>query len=338
MADHLFRQSLGGRSAVALAALTFMLVVPIRAQAASLTPGVPNQVPPLVPAGAQAAVAGALAHTGGVPSAGDGAAVPAPGSVPSVSPTPVPAVSHPGSGAPTDASVAAVRSVSQPPAIPPAAQAQISQAQSRLGPRADPSVATASRPAAGVTSRPRPAMALAPSIAGRAATRPTARLAARPRARRAGRRAGRPGGRRGGRAHARRPVAMAASFASGASWLPASAEVAGARDRQRSTERPRRDAARGAGPGSRARPRLRLANTSAVASLPVSPPASTFLPPAGADGISAGGAGGAAGATAAALLALVGVYALSALLPGLLSLGLSRWRSALLACRLERPG
>jgi len=67
-------------------------------------------------------------------------------------------------------------------------------------------------------------------------------------------------------------------------------------------------------------------------------PATSALPPAGAEGATGGGAAGAAGASAAALLVFVALYLTRALLPGLLALGVSRWQSALLVCRLERPG
>ena len=60
-------------------------------------------------------------------------------------------------------------------------------------------------------------------------------------------------------------------------------------------------------------------------------PASGSLPPAGA------GAGG-VGAGAATLLALVALCLLGTLLPGLLRLEMSPWRSADYAMRLERPG
>jgi len=61
------------------------------------------------------------------------------------------------------------------------------------------------------------------------------------------------------------------------------------------------------------------------------------MPPAGVEGAT-GGAGSAGGATAAALLTLVGICLMRALLPGLLALRIGPWRSALLVCRLERPG
>ena len=79
---------------------------------------------------------------------------------------------------------------------------------------------------------------------------------------------------------------------------------------------------------------LHAATTSPVVNLP----ATSFLPPAGSGGTMAGGAAGAAGAGAAALLLLIALYGMRALLPGLLALGPGRWRSALLVCRLERPG
>jgi hypothetical protein len=98
----------------------------------------------------------------------------------------------------------------------------------------------------------------------------------------------------------------------------------------------RRHARSAASSGPRHVPRPREVAVSTVPALQL--PATGALPPTGAEGATGGGATGAAGASAAALLVFVALYLTRALLPGLLALGVSRWQSALLVCRLERPG
>lgn len=84
--------------------------------------------------------------------------------------------------------------------------------------------------------------------------------------------------------------------------------------------------------------RKRAVIASAVAVMAtISPPASSSLPPGGAEGFATGAGGASAGATASAVLALASVALLAALLPGLLALDVLPWRSAVLILRLERP-
>lgn len=70
----------------------------------------------------------------------------------------------------------------------------------------------------------------------------------------------------------------------------------------------------------------------------VSPPESGSLPPGGSEGFAAGAGGASPGASASAVLALAGMALLAALLPGLLSVDVSPWRSAVPTLELERPG
>jgi hypothetical protein len=67
------------------------------------------------------------------------------------------------------------------------------------------------------------------------------------------------------------------------------------------------------------------------------PPGTAFVPPGGTEGASSGGVGAAGGATAV-LLGVAALWLLRSLLPGLLTLDLFPWQSALRAMRLERPG
>jgi len=110
---------------------------------------------------------------------------------------------------------------------------------------------------------------------------------------------------------------------------PVEANALTTRQADRGVRRPSRRAVR-----PDARPVRAPVATSPVITLP----APGALPPSGAGGTTAGGAAAAAGAGAAALLVLIALYGMRALLPGLLALGPGRWRSALLVCRLERPG
>jgi hypothetical protein len=83
---------------------------------------------------------------------------------------------------------------------------------------------------------------------------------------------------------------------------------------------------------------MATALNSAGATAPVSLPAAGLPPPGGAEGFATTPGGGAAAGTAAALLALLGALLVAALLPGLLRLDLSPWRSAVVSHQLERPG
>lgn len=310
MADHLVRKPRGmwGTLAIAVAVLVFVLVAPRPALAdgaasvAATQPGASVSVSvPTVSVSIPAVSVQAPAVSGSVP----GVSV----SVPRVS------VSIRSASAPA-AAVSVAAPVVHSPTAAVAAVAAMAPAQ-----------ATASVRTPGPASHP----AVVITAAGRVHRRSAAGTRIRSRAASTSVRRSRPGrGERVARATIRHPV-----VASSAPWSAGTGSVAPVA-RETPATHPRRDPR---GSSARAvhrtvRPVHEAATTSPVVNLP----ATNFPAPAGSGGTVAGGAAAAAGAGAAVLLLLIALYGMRALLPGLLALGPSRWRSALLVCRLERPG
>lgn len=340
MADHLLRKFRGlrGVGAMFVALVMLALIAPAGAEASGPGSGVLSQLSDVVPASAQSAVSAALSQ---VPSATSGGAaavsVPAPSapvvkpsaspSLPSVAPSgavPVPTIHLPTVQVPT----VHVPAVHVPLWGPPSVVVQTPSAPVGTGPRPDVAAAV-------------PALSLKPTR-----TTPNPRPPAVPdpfrRRHASAHRLDHPQGHRGGHIDARgsaRPAAapLAPSAGASAPWSPVTLSLAPGR-RGTQPVPPARHPDFG-GPASRARHLSAQGSppTSAVTNLQLGPPVPVSLAPGGAEGSAPGAAGGAAGATAA-ILALIGICMLRALSPGLLGLGLTPVRSALLVSRLERPG
>jgi hypothetical protein len=341
MADHLFRKTWGslGTPALLVALLVFVLATPGRARADSPTSGAVGQLSAVVPAAAQAAVSAALNQAS---SAGANVAVTVP-----VSPAPaavVPASPPPAAGPSPTPSTPTPSASTRSTSMPLAPVASVLSGPVTPAPPSQPAAATATAaaPAASATptsnaSAPGPASigqsaaaalsgSLIRSIPGKATgQRAVHGITRHPR---------RPGW--GGRSTAlRHPVAPASPAWRAPLWSPTTPLAAPARHHSREAAPAHRNTLGGpADRGHGSRPPL----DPAAAAPTVQLPPSSALPPAGVESVAVGGASGAAGATAAALLALVGICLMRALLPGLLALRIGRWQSALLVCRLERPG
>lgn len=330
MVDLSFRKLLGHRIAwaLALALLVAALWIPAGAQAATGTPGVPSAVTALpdVPAAAQATVGAALAQAG----AGDVdrasvAAVPAP--VPSVSssppPAPAPSASPPPALAATPAITMPVAHVDVPTSVSPAGSLPIpdpaSVVESGAGlalsaPRPDPAASAAREPTGGVSDsdvrRAQPSGHGGPvGAAHRSFGRGEPLVAA----------------------HPIELVGAVRAPAAGAGW-PRLA-------------RARRVASPPVVVVAPHRAHKRFDNATAASTAPaatavepISPSTPAALPPGGTGGAGAGAGAGPAGAAAVALLVLAGVALLRSILPGLMTLDLLPWRSAVPALPPERPG
>jgi hypothetical protein len=325
MVDLSFRKLLGDRIAWALglAFLVAALWIPAGAQAATGVPGVPSAVTALpgVPATAQAAVGAALAQAGTADV--DRASVAAVPAAPSASsPPPPPSAPPPPAQAATPAITVPVAHVDVPESTSPASSLPIpdpapvveSGADLALStPRPDPAASVAREPTGGVSDgdvrRARPA--------GRA--RPV--------------NAGHRGFGHGGPLAPARPIELGAAQAPGA----AAGWSSPART-QRVASPP--VAVVAPHPAHRRVANAAAAGTAAAATAvePVSPSAPASLPPGGTGGVGAGAGAGPAGAAAVALLVLAGVTLLRSLLPGLMTLDLLPWRSAVPALPPERPG
>jgi len=325
MADLTFRKLLGHRVAwaLALAVLVGALWIPAGAQAASAVPGLPSAdtAVPEVPAAAQAAVNSALAQAGvGAVERAPVADVPAiaPSTSSSPSPVPAPSVSSPPVLRSTAVVTAPVVHLEVPTSVSPASSVPIP----------DPAPVAENGAGLAVSTTPRP---------------DSAALAA------AGHRTGgvsdvlrsRPSGR------VRVLGAPHRSFGRGEPLVPARPiELGTVRATVAAAGWPRLVRTHRVAPPPRVviaphRTHKRVAaaaSTAAAATAvePVSPSVPASLPPAGA-GVAGPGAGP-AGAAAVALLVLAGIGLLRSILPGLMSLDLLPWRSAVLALQLERPG
>jgi hypothetical protein len=318
MADHPLRNSWGswGTPALTLVLLVLALLTPAGARAAIGSPAVAIQLPAVDPAAAQSAVSSAVAQA-------SAAAAAAQATVP---PAPVSPVASPVASAPAPVPTVAVPPVPVTPASPPPPPVVLNPAPpapSEGAPGALPqSLSVAMSATSGHRSaRPRPAPIGAVALAG--AVRRAAHVGARGHARRA---------RHLHSAQIARRTFQSPHWAWAVPpWTPAPPLGRAAARQSAHVVGPSRPARHGV---RSHRPIASPVNTAVAIPLPRLPIPSG-LPPAGAAGVSSGGA---AGAGAAALLALAGIWLLRALLPGLLALGPGPWRTALLVCRLERPG
>jgi DNA polymerase III subunit gamma/tau len=317
MVDLTFRKLLGHRVAwaSALALLVAALWIPAGAQAATAVPGVPSPDAALsdVPATAQAAVGAALAQAGaGTVDRPSVATVPTPlPSAPPVSSPSAPPSAPVVTGSALHLSVAASASPASAAPIPdpaPVVPNGVGVALSAPGP--DPAASAARQPTGGVSDsdvrRARPSGQL--SAAHRSLGRGVAVVAPRPIEIISA---------------AREPVA-----AGGWPRLARTHRVAPAPVVVAAPHRAHRQSS-----GVTA-----ASTTAASAIAPVSPPVPASLPPGGTGGAGAGAGAGPAGAAALALLVLAGIALLRSILPGLMTLDLLPWRSAVVGMQLERPG
>ena len=305
MVDLKFRKLLGHRMAwaLALALLTVALCIPAGAQAAT-----PAVAPALaeVPVAAQAAVNAALAQA-------------SPVDAPSVAAAPAPVPSAPSAAAQMPATVVQLPSRPSTPVVtPPVVQVNTSASAvpTSASPRPDAAPATVSfRP-------PRPMRALS----GGAGPRPSGRvrhLAVPHRA------VGR------GQRHVFAPPIELVGVTHAAA--PTREWTGPARTHRVATDVVAVGASRRiAAPHRGHQPSTTASAAGAIA--PVSPSVPASLPPGGAGSAGAGAGSGPAGAAAVALLALAAVALLRTLLPGLMTLDLLPWRSAVLASPPDRPG
>lgn len=316
MADHLFRKPRGmlGTAAIAVAVLASVLLTPR---------------PALADAALSATVSQASIALSGSPSS---PAVSV--SVPAVSvQAPVVAASAPDVSVSAHAAAAVVPAVSASvPAVAVSVPAIHMQSPSRATPVVTVAASAAVQPAAGSPAAVPSTIAI--TATGRVHNGSAARTRPRPRAARTAARHSHPS--RAERVARNTPEHAAATAASAPRWSQDAGPAAPAGPETLSTH-PAHSSSRGVPRRAlhrAVRPVPDAASTAPVMILP----ATTFLPPAGSGGTMAGGAAAAAGAGAAVLLLLIALYGMRALLPGLLALGPGRWQSALLVCRLERPG
>ncbi len=320
MVDLTFRKLLGHRvaRAFALALLVGALWIPAGAQAATAVPGVPSAdtVLPDVPAPAQAAVGAALAQAGaGTVDRASVATIPAP--VPSAAPvsSPSPPSTPDVTGSVMRLSVPASDSAASSSPIPDPAPVVPNGAGLPLSaPRPDPAASAARQPTGGVSDSDvrraqTPARGGPPSAAHPSLGHGVADVPARP-----------------------IEIVGAARAPTAAGGWPRLARTHRVVSPPVGSAAPHRTHRRSAGATAA------ITTAAAAAIAPVSPSVPASLPPGGTGGAGAGAGAGPAGASALALLVLGGVALLRSILPGLMTLDLLPWRSAVVGLQLERPG
>jgi hypothetical protein len=330
MVDRTFRKLLGQRSpwTLALAVLAAWMSLPSAAQAASGAAGALPQVSSItemavnatagvVPPAAQAAVNTALANAAAAEPAVAPAAVPVTRS-PSSRASQVPSVSLPAVSVPVPAvSSSATTPVVTVPGIhveAPSSTPQIESIAVGAAPPVEPSAAVAGVSAIGPRRVSRSGGSAPSGRIHHAGA--SQRLAVR----------------NPHRAGPRRPV-IGRMLALAAATAPPRADASPAFRSAHPLAAPRPHLA-----APRHTPRASLPAPNIAAATPIGSPVPDSLPSTGTEGPGAGAGTGAGGAAAIALLALAAIALLRAFLPGLVTLDLPPWRSAILALPLERPG